>query len=209
MLLDIFRKEGGWDVFEEGQDKLFFTGFCQTIEGFIKLPFVILLFCFTIVTGVISRVTLHIMIWHLHPPTINSTSRSATMNYQLTYKTDMCPEHSLYECYQETKYLGENWFWALFIAMILPCIFSIFSSLRSFCSKVSSETQNETTQVGYDSRGDQSRPNNAYQTNSVDGKDTRQGKVITLIKYILLHVSLCKDFFVNLFWKSRSGSKVN
>ncbi|CAG2208099.1 CHS1 [Mytilus edulis] len=135
--------EKKWDVYEEGNLDKWKTGICEKLEGFLKLTFAAFLFVIILVSGILSRITLHIMIWHLQPPAGNITSRLGTMGYLLEFRDDQCENVDVLDCMNRSKYVDEEWIWALFLVIIIPYIFGMFSSARKMCKQNGEENKSK------------------------------------------------------------------
>ncbi|VDI43815.1 Hypothetical predicted protein [Mytilus galloprovincialis] len=135
--------EKAWDVYEEGNLDKWKTGICEKLEGFLKLTFAAFLFVIILVSGILSRITLHIMIWHLQPPAGNITSRLGTMGHLLEFRDDQCENVDVLDCMNRSKYVDEEWIWALFLVIIIPYIFGMFSSARKMCKQNGEENKSK------------------------------------------------------------------
>lgn len=142
----MFFREKKWDVYEEGNLDKWKTGICEKLEGFLKLTFAAFLFVIILVSGILSRITLHIMIWHLQPPAGNITSRLGTMGYLLEFRDDQCENVDVLDCMNRSKYVDEEWIWALFLVIIIPYIFGMFSSARKMCKQNGEENKSKKEQ---------------------------------------------------------------
>ena len=111
-----YRKK--WDIFQDNFDKEKSDqneNLWKTLEKILTISFAFCLFLIILVGGVTSRISLHILIWHLNPPTINTTIGSQG------------------NVTSGSSYVDENWIWSLFLVIVAPYIFTAVECLRTIC----------------------------------------------------------------------------
>ncbi|XP_052079732.1 chitin synthase chs-2-like isoform X2 [Mytilus californianus] len=112
-----------WDIFQENRSAAKYVKsdeFWKTSEKILTVIFVGFLFLVVSGTALLSRVTIHILVWHIKPPELPRNNDT-----NATFQT----KQSLYHVVDET------WIWALFITIVAPYGFTMCSSLKTMCLK--------------------------------------------------------------------------
>ena len=111
-----YRKK--WDIFQDNFDKVKSETkekLWKTLEKILTISFAFCLFLIILVGGVTSRISLHILIWHLNPPTINT----------------MIGSHS--QVTSGSSYVDETWIWSVFLVIVVPYVFTAVACLKTIC----------------------------------------------------------------------------
>ncbi|CAC5377819.1 CHS1 [Mytilus coruscus] len=112
-----------WDIFQENTSAAKYVKsdeFWKTSEKILTVIFVGFLLLVVSGTALLSRVTIHILVWHIQSPELPRNNAT-----NATFQT----KQSLYHVMDET------WIWALFITIVAPYGFTMCSSLKTMCLK--------------------------------------------------------------------------
>ncbi|CAG2226120.1 unnamed protein product [Mytilus edulis] len=112
-----------WDIFQENRSAAKYVKaeeFWKTSEKILTVIFVCFLFLVVFGTALLSRITIHILVWHIKPPELPRNNDT-----NATFQT----KQSLYHVVDET------WIWALLITLVTPYGFTMCSSLKTMCLK--------------------------------------------------------------------------
>ena len=123
----------GWDIFPQqsvkwNRDDM--EQFWRTAEKLMTICFIFFIFLIVLGTGLLSRITLHLLIWHLYPPASHSIKINYTNN-DINH-TDV-PVHNSTKNTQAT--VDEKWVWSVFTVIIAPYFVAILTSLKTMCLK--------------------------------------------------------------------------
>ena len=109
-------------------------------EKVLKVCFTLLLFIVVVGCGIVSRVTLHILIWHINPPNSSDNSILNTFGGLLKNNCTVCSEGAtnVTGCTtneQETTIIDDTWIWAVFLVIIAPYLLTFMSAFCRICFK--------------------------------------------------------------------------
>ncbi|XP_071150256.1 chitin synthase chs-2-like [Mytilus edulis] len=104
-----------------------------TKEKVLKIVFAAFLFFLITGSGLVSRITLHILIWHLQPP----TSTTAIASFGAILRSNCTKYTSGNESVhtKERNMVDISWIWALFVIIVAPYFLTFFSTLFRICFK--------------------------------------------------------------------------
>ncbi|CAC5411927.1 CHS1 [Mytilus coruscus] len=104
-----------------------------TKEKVLKIAFAAFLFLLITGSGLVSRITLHILIKHLNPPT--STTAIASFGGILRSNCTKCTSGITCVTSKERDTVDISWIWALSLVIVAPYFLTFFSTLFRICFK--------------------------------------------------------------------------
>lgn len=148
-------------VFRIDDSQIEYEGFKESklppAEKILKVIFAIFLFVTVLGSGWVSRISLHILVWHIQPPnnstnTLNKlggllvedcnshiTAGQSNLNMfvandwaclNTTFTDLQCQINTpMLKCFDSRSYIDETWIWATFLVVIAPYILTFFSTL--------------------------------------------------------------------------------
>ena len=113
-------------------------------EKVLKVYFTLLLFIVVVGCGIVARVTLHILIWHINPPNTSDNSVLNTFGGLLKNNCTVCSEGAtdVTGCAtnkQERTIIDDTWIWAVFLVIIAPYVLTFMSTFCRICFKSNAE----------------------------------------------------------------------
>ncbi|XP_052072416.1 uncharacterized protein LOC127710528 [Mytilus californianus] len=107
-------------------------------EKFLKICFASIMFLIALSSGFVSRITLHILIWHMNPPVQSNRSQINVLcgmlepNCSSCYNENNCTK---YNKHSHSEATDGNWIWAVFLVMIAPYFITFLETFFRICFK--------------------------------------------------------------------------
>ncbi|CAC5405893.1 CHS1 [Mytilus coruscus] len=104
-------------------------------EKILKIAFSIFLCIVAFGSGLVGRITLHILLWHINPPIETPISVINTLGGLLEPNCSICMNETSCTSNTRSTAVDESWIWALFLVIIAPYCLTFMSTFFRICFK--------------------------------------------------------------------------